>query len=100
MSKILAIDDNKDNLTILKALIQDAFLESVFYPALNGKKGIEMAMEFDPDVILLDIVMPGIDGIRVVKEIRDGQPDARVVVCSGQLCQDCLLYTSPSPRDS
>ena len=62
MSKILAIDDNSDNLIILKALIHDAFIESVFYPALNGPTGIELAIEVDPDVILMDIVMPEMDG--------------------------------------
>ena len=70
MSKILAIDDNNDNLISLKAMIQDAFSESVFYPALNGTKGIELAVEIDPDVILLDIVMPGMDGFEVCHRLK------------------------------
>ncbi|MEI6137736.1 MAG: PAS domain S-box protein [Mariniphaga sp.] len=71
MSKILAIDDNSDNLIILKALIQDAFIESVFYPALNGPTGIELAIEVDPDVILLDIVMPEMDGFEVCRRLKE-----------------------------
>lgn len=55
--KILAIDDNQDNLTSLKALIKDAFPEAVTLTALNGTKGFELAAAEDPDVILLDVVM-------------------------------------------
>ena len=70
MSKILAIDDYNDNLIILKALIQDAFTESVFYPALNGFEGIELAIKIDPDVIILDILMPEMDGFEVCRRLK------------------------------
>jgi CheY-like chemotaxis protein len=56
---ILAIDDNPDNLTSLQAVVADAFPEARVLTALSGRKGIELALSEDPDVILLDIVMPG-----------------------------------------
>ena len=71
MPRILAIDDNSDNLIILKALIHDSFIDSVFYPALNGPTGIELAIEVDPDVILLDIVMPEMDGFEVCRRLKE-----------------------------
>ena len=68
--KILAIDDNQDNLITLKALINDAFPEAVTLTALNGTKGLELAGTEDPDLILLDIVMPGMDGFEVCKKLK------------------------------
>lgn len=70
MEKILAIDDNTDNLTILKVIVNDTFPGSTFYSALNGAKGIELAIEMDPDVILLDILMPVMDGFEVCRCLK------------------------------
>ncbi len=62
---ILAIDDNQDNILVLKVLVTEAFPQSTFYSALSGKKGIELCKQCMPDVILLDIAMPGMDGYEV-----------------------------------
>ena len=70
MLRILAIDDNKDNLFTLEVLIRDAINELFFFHALNGIKGIELAVENDPDVILLDIVMPEMDGFEVCSRLK------------------------------
>ncbi|MFC2121118.1 response regulator [Bacteroidota bacterium] len=63
--KILVIDDLQDNLITLNALIKDAFPEAITLNALNGKTGLELADKEDPDVILLDIIMPEMDGYEV-----------------------------------
>ena len=68
--KILAIDDNKDNHIIIKALIKEAFPDTQTLIALNGDKGIELAATEDPDVILLDIIMPGMDGFEVCQKLK------------------------------
>ncbi|MCX6246961.1 MAG: PAS domain S-box protein [Bacteroidetes bacterium] len=68
--KILAIDDNKDNLTTLKALIRESFPDATVFTANNGAEGLRMAVAKDPDVILLDIIMPGIDGFEVCKTLK------------------------------
>ncbi len=68
--KILAIDDNKDNLVSLKALIKDEFPDAIIFTALNGIKGIELAAKENPDVILLDIVMPDMDGYEVCQKLK------------------------------
>jgi len=70
MIKILAIDDNLDNLISLKALINDAFPDAIFLSELNGLKGIELAKAEDPDLVLLDVVMPGMDGFEVCKRLK------------------------------
>ena len=48
--KILAIDDNSDNLTVLKALINESFPEALFISADSGKKGFELCQTARPDV--------------------------------------------------
>ncbi len=68
--KILAIDDNRDNLITLKALIMDAFSEAIVLTALRGQEGLELASAEEPDVIILDIVMPGMDGFEVCTRLK------------------------------
>lgn len=68
--KILAVDDNKDNLVILKALIMDAFKEAEVLSAVSGQQGFYIAEVEEPDVILLDIIMPGMDGFEVCTRLK------------------------------
>ncbi len=68
--KILAIDDNEDNLTSVKALIREAFPQALVLTATEAGKGIELAQAEDPDVILLDVVMPGMDGFEACRQIK------------------------------
>ena len=69
--KILAIDDNPDNLTALKAVMSDRLPKAALLTALNGPHGLELAQAEDPDVILLDIVMPGMDGYAVCRKLKE-----------------------------
>lgn len=69
--KILAIDDNEDNLILLKALIKDNFQNALVVTALSGKKAIKMALDESPDVILLDIIMPEMDGFEVCRRLKE-----------------------------
>ena len=78
--KIFAIDDNRDNLVTLKALLIEVFPESVVYMETNGKLGIEKARKIEPDVILLDIVMPEIDGYEVCRRIKSDKQLSEIPV--------------------
>lgn len=71
--KILAIDDNPDNLIALKAVVSDRLPGTHVLTALNGQQGIELALAEDPDVILLDIVMPGMDGYAVCRKLKEDE---------------------------
>lgn len=69
---ILAIDDEPNNLNLLLQVMRDKY-RLVF--ANNGAKGLELAARIQPDLILLDIMMPGLDGYEVCRRLK---ADARV----------------------
>jgi len=68
--KILAIDDKPENIFLLKELIADSFPETVFISALNGTQGIELCRSQKPDVVLLDITMPDMNGFEVCVKMK------------------------------
>src|ERR1035437_593133 len=71
--KILAIDDNYSNLVVLKALLEEAFPFAEFIAAQSGRTGIGLCIDHRPDLILLDIVMPGMDGYEVCSMLKSDE---------------------------
>ncbi len=71
--KILTIDDNHDNLSIINAIIKLSLPEYKVITALSGIEGISKAKEEIPDIILLDIVMPGMDGYETCKALKQNK---------------------------
>ena len=67
--KILIVDDDKDILEMLDYNLGKEGFETK--TAGNGKKAIEIANEFEPNLILLDIMMPGIDGVETCRQLRE-----------------------------
>ncbi|MDR0456510.1 MAG: diguanylate cyclase [Treponema sp.] len=64
---LLLVDDEKSNLKLLTLILGP---EYTIYTATNGANAIEKAKEYMPDLILLDIVMPGMDGYETLSELR------------------------------
>jgi class 3 adenylate cyclase/CheY-like chemotaxis protein len=69
---ILAVDDTPNNLSLLAELLKDRYRVRI---ATNGAKAIELAIAHPPDLILLDIMMPGLNGYEVLERLR---ADARL----------------------
>jgi PAS domain S-box-containing protein len=78
--KILAIDDNNDNLVTLKALLNEAFPDAIVILASSGFEGIEKALAEKPDVILMDLVMPLMDGIETCRKLKEDRFLKRIPV--------------------
>ncbi|MDP8206150.1 MAG: response regulator, partial [Candidatus Electryonea clarkiae] len=70
MPKILAIDDKMDNLISVSALLKSMIPDCEVITALSGADGIAKAKSEAPDVILLDIKMPVMDGFEVCKRMK------------------------------
>ncbi len=83
MYKILIVDDELIERKGLTKIIEKKFKKMVeIQSASNGKMAIEMAKQFLPDIIFMDIKMPGMSGIDAIKEIRKDQLNVNVVIIS------------------
>lgn len=78
MKKILVVDDNMFNIRLVEAIMEPHY---ELITALNGIEGIKKAKEAIPDLILMDIQMPKMDGTTAMKEIRktDGLEDVPII---------------------
>lgn len=70
MKKILAIDDNELNLKLLFQIVKKYYPEFQFLKASNGTIGLEIARNEIPEIILLDILMPGLNGFEVCEILK------------------------------
>jgi two-component sensor histidine kinase/AmiR/NasT family two-component response regulator len=70
MQKILAIDDKQDNLTVIRALVKNLLPDAVVFLAQSGQEGLAVAHRELPDVILLDLIMPEMDGFEVCSKLK------------------------------
>jgi len=77
--KILLIDDEEDFCYFLKKNLE-AISNYEVIVATKGKKGIMAALEEKPDLILLDIMMPGIDGFEVLKRLKSNEKTLNIPV--------------------
>jgi len=81
--KLLIVDDAKLIHFLVKKILTEHELAGIeFQDAFNGNEAIEMAREFQPDLVLLDVVMPEKDGIETLKVLKSENPDMRVVMVS------------------
>ncbi len=74
--RILAVDDEDRNLRLIEAMLLPLGYEVLL--ARNGEDALRLASEFPPDVILLDIMMPGINGFEVARRLRRAE-DTRII---------------------
>lgn len=94
MSNILIVEDNEQNVKLVRDILQHhghATLE-----ASTGEAGVQLALERRPDLILMDIQLPGIDGIETLRRIRaepalDAVPVVVVTASVMPADQRCIL---------
>ncbi|HZB85721.1 MAG TPA: response regulator transcription factor [Gaiellaceae bacterium] len=89
--RVLIVDDH----AVVREGLQ-AFLElqagiEVAGQAADGEDAVEAAARLRPDVILMDLVMPRLDGVAAMRSLRESVPDARVIVLTSFLDDDKLL---------
>ncbi len=71
MPRVLYIDDNHDNRMLVRRILMASDFDFEFEEADTGHRGIEMATSNPPDLILMDISMPDMDGLTATKIIRN-----------------------------
>lgn len=79
--KVLLVDDEEE---LVKALAERLEIRGIMADvALNGEQGLQRVTYNTPDVMVLDLKMPGIDGIEVLRRVKKSHPQIRVIILTG-----------------
>src|SRR5256714_7502369 len=89
MSTVLIVEDNEKNMKLARDVLQAKGYTTL--EAVTGEEGVKLAKERIPDLVLMDIQLPGINGIDAFKQIRGDAKTARIPVIA--------LTASVTPTD-
>ena len=81
MAKILVVDDA----AFMRMMVKDTLTKGGYtdlYEAVDGADAVEKFQEISPDLVILDITMPNVDGLEALKQIKELNKDANVIMCS------------------
>jgi len=92
MEKILVIDDELHTLSFIKFMLGRAGYEAAV--AEDGIEGLACFKDDDFDLVVTDILMPKMDGIQTIKEIRKLKPDMPILAISGAGMKGAMSYLS------
>ena len=89
MSTVLIVEDNEKNMKLARDVLQAKGYTTL--EAVTGEEGVKLAHERKPDLVLMDIQLPGINGIEAFKRIRGNAPTGKIPVIA--------LTASVTPTD-
>lgn len=89
MTNVLIVDDSKFVVHAMQAVLEDLKF-NVVGVAFDGLKALDAFQEKTPDIVLLDITMPNMDGVEYLGKIREQSPDARVIMLSAVQDKDTI----------
>jgi DNA-binding NarL/FixJ family response regulator len=104
-ARVLTVDDNGAFLGVLRQLVGATGHLSVAGEARSGEQAVAAAGELDPDIVLMDVWMPGLGGVRAAEQIKAARPATLVVLIStthpdelppgpSDRCADAVLWKS------
>jgi two-component system, NarL family, response regulator LiaR len=82
--KVLIVDDDPTVRESLRGLLEQRALTTVG-AARDGHEAVSLASSLEPDVIVMDRMMPGMDGVEATRRIKQTHPDTQVILLSAQL---------------
>lgn len=88
---ILIVDDHMIVRQGLKLIFETEAEIEVMGEAENGQEGVELAKELQPDIILMDLQMPVMDGYTAVQQIMSARPESRIIILT-TFNEDELMY--------
>jgi two-component system nitrate/nitrite response regulator NarL len=81
--KLLIVDDNDLFVSALEGFLETEASLEVIGRAANGAVAVELAADLQPDVVLMDLSMPNVDGFEATALVREQAPEAAIVVLTG-----------------
>ncbi len=87
---VLVVDD----LSFMRSVIGDMLIASGFSiagEAVDGFDAVRKYKSLKPDIVILDITMPDMDGLKALEEIRNIDPQSRIIMCSSMCDQDNII---------
>jgi len=91
MPEILLIDDDEFILSMMQGLLETAGFTVL--PTADGPQGIEIYQRRNPAAVVLDLGLPSMDGLQVLKRIKQIDPEAKVIVVTGY-ASEAAAYTA------
>ena len=88
-----------DDAAFMRMMIKDILTKNgytVVGEAENGAKAVEKYAELKPDLVLMDITMPEMDGIQALKKIKEADPSATVIMCSAMGQKEMVIESIQS----
>jgi two-component system, chemotaxis family, chemotaxis protein CheY len=85
--RVLIVDDNDVMRMLLRGILREEAYE-VVGEAKNGQAAIDMTERLLPDIVCLDVVMPYMDGLEALREIRQLHPESVVIMITGNASAD------------
>jgi DNA-binding NarL/FixJ family response regulator len=79
-TRVMIVDDRRRSREGLQALLATTPEVEVVCEAIDGNEAVRLAGEFQPDVVLMDVKMAGMDGLEATREIKRQHPDMRVIL--------------------
>ena len=93
--KILVVDDDENNLLLTKLELRDELWHVI--TASNGQEAMKLFESEKPDMVIVDVKMPGIDGITLLKKMKERRPEMPIAIFSGY---DQTALTIPAEADA
>lgn len=88
--KMYIVEDDDNIINILERIIEDKNLGQIVGKSNDGKKGLEEILLLKPDIVLVDLLMPGMDGISLTRKVKALEPNIQYIMISQVSSKDMI----------